>query len=109
MSINTEIKDLEIAKQALTRNGIQFREQGSHLYLLSGDYRDAVIDTATGRVTSGDSDRVRYEPGKIGLLRQYFAEAMILHECNRDGVQIESHGTIEMQGQQVVEIVCLRA
>jgi hypothetical protein len=109
VTYNSEIKDLATAKQALTRHGITFREQGSQLHLLSGDYRESVIDTRTGRITSGDSDRVRYDGSKIGLLRQYYAEAMILDECNRDGIQIESHGQIQLQGQQVIEIVCLRA
>ena len=57
-TVTTKINVKEIAKQALQANKIEYREQGDQLFLTSGIYRDTVIDTRSGRVTSGDTDRV---------------------------------------------------
>jgi hypothetical protein len=62
---------------ALKGKNIEFREQGDTIHMLSGDFNGAEINLKTGMLKSGDVDYFRgsSDAGKLGLLRQAYAQA----------------------------------
>lgn len=108
-TINTSITNKEIAKQALQAAKVEFREQGDQLFLTSGNYRDTVIDTRSGRVTSGDTDHVRVSAAEIGVLRQHYTEALHRHEAMVQGIEIQSRSTRVINGEDCVVLHCRMA
>lgn len=99
VTVNTEIKDRALAIEALKSAGISFREQGDTLALESGDYRNATLNLKTGAIT-GDTDW-GHNAGKLGLLRQNYAEAKFKQEAFRQGVSITDR-TVDKDGNIVL-------
>lgn len=110
VTVDTEIKDREHAITALKDAKIEYREQGDTLYLLSGDYRDTTINLRTGKIVSGDTDHVRVDSGKLGLLRQQYTEAKYRAECFEQGIQIHDRTVIDHNGVRgVIRLQCRMA
>lgn len=106
VTVQTEIKDRNLAVAALNAKGIQFRESGSQLSLLSGDFAGATLNLSTGALVSGDVDYHRVDESKMGLLRQAYAEQKYRAEAFKEGITIESAHT-DKQG--VIRLKCRTA
>lgn len=107
-TISTKINNLDVAKQALTTNSISFTERGSELILTSGVYRDTIIDTRTGSVRSGDTDNVRVSQADVSILQQYYAEALVRHDCMVKGIQITDRYMEMVQDENGVMQNCVK-
>jgi hypothetical protein len=102
----TSIKNMDIAKRALAKNNIAFREDGTRLTLQSGAYRDTVIDTRTGEVTGADTDRnASATNDTIGSLRQIYSVEERLDMHFRVGTSVTNQYT-KMKGNQKVVVLC---
>lgn len=86
VTTQTEIKDKEIAINALQLAKMSYEDSGDNLRITSGDLRNAVIDLNTGLI-SGDTD-YRHNPEKLGALRQFYGEAKYRAECLKTGISI---------------------
>jgi hypothetical protein len=83
----TDIKDKGFAVQALKSEGLAYEEMSSTmLRITSGDLNHATIDLTTGNITGDDA--LGHRRGKLGKLRQAYAEAKVRHEASREGVTI---------------------
>ena len=103
----TQIKNMDIAKRALAKNNIAFREDGNRLTLSTGAFRDTVIDTKTGYVTGADVDRnSSASDNTIGSLRQMYSVEERLDMHFRVGTSVTSQYTKIKNGQQVVVLCC---
>lgn len=91
VTVQTEIKDRALAIDALKAAGIQYREQGDFLYLTSGGYENSTLNLKTGQI-QGDTD-YGHNAGKLGVLRQHYAEAQFKQEAFRQGISIQSRTT----------------
>ncbi len=91
VTVQTEIKDRALAIEALKSAGVQYREQGEVLHLSSGGYENATLNLKTGAI-SGDTDW-GHNAGKLGLLRQNYAEAQFKQEAFRQGISIQGRTT----------------
>lgn len=88
VTTQTEIKDKEIAKKALTAAKIDFRESGDFiLNIMSGPMSGSHIDLRSGEVV-GDTDV--HNQDTLGMLRQVYGEQKYRSECMKQGVMIES-------------------
>lgn len=102
----TQIKDSAIAKRALTKANIAFREEGSRLVLLQGAFKDTVIDTRTGVVTGADTDNNRSATNeRIGSLRQIYSVEERLDMHFKVGTTVTQQYT-KMKGNQQVVVLC---
>lgn len=99
VTVQTEIKDKALAIEALKAAGVQYREQGDNLMLTGGNYNNATINLKTGAIT-GDTDW-GHDAGKLGLLRQNYAEAKFRAEAFRTGVSVTGR-TIDKDGSIVL-------
>lgn len=103
----TQIKNMDIAKRALAKNNIAFREDGNRLTLSTGAFRDTVIDTKTGYVTGADVDRnSSASDNTIGSLRQMYSVEERLDMHFRVGTSVTNQYTKIKNGQQVVVLCC---
>ena len=109
LTIETKITDIEAARTALGQANIQFDQRGDTLYCKSGVYSGTEINCKTGKVTSGDTDHARIDQGKLGLLRQFYSEAVYRKECLREGVQIMDRQEVMENGQKVIVLTCQTA
>jgi hypothetical protein len=97
---------MDIAKRALARNNVAFRESGATLTLQSGAYRDTVIDTRTGTVTGADTDHnASATNDTIGSLRQMYSVEERLEMHFKVGTSVTSQFT-RMKGNQKVVVLC---
>lgn len=102
----TSIKNMDIAKRALAKSNIAFREDGSRLTLQSGAFRDTVIDTRTGMVTGADNDQnSSATDSTIGSLRQMYSVEERLDMHFRVGTSVTNQFT-RMKGNQKVVVLC---
>jgi hypothetical protein len=84
----TEIKDKELAIQALKLAGVTYNISGNTLSLHGGSLNGCRIDLSTGDI-SGDSD-YGHTAEKIGIVRQYYSEAKVRHDLAIQGHTVES-------------------
>lgn len=103
VTTQTEIKDKTLAIQALKAAGYSYSESGNTLRITSGPLNRAAIDLRTGEV-SGDTDY--HTKDDLGALRQNYAEAKYLKECNMQGILVESR---EVLSNGVVRLHCSMA
>lgn len=92
----TNMTDKNLAIHALQLAGVSHQVQGNSIYFTSGALADAVLNLTTG-IVAGDEDYVNVE--SLGLLRQYYSEAMVKQECAKQGTiiderQVNSEGEI---------------
>jgi len=99
VTTKTEIKDRDLAIQALKNAGMNYTESGKTIRITSGRMANATIDLTTGEVT-GDSD-YGHSSGVLGGLRQGYAEAKYRAECVKQGITISSR-TVERNGDIVL-------
>jgi hypothetical protein len=99
VTTKTEIKDINLAKSALQQAGFGFEEQGSTLYITSGELRGCSIDTRTGDI-SGDSD-YGHAASKMGALRQFYAEQKYKVELAKNGGYVEGR-SVNKDGEIVL-------
>jgi len=103
---DTQIKDATIAKRALTKANIAFREEGTRLVLLQGAFKDTTIDTRTGVVTGADSDDNRAATNeRVGSLRQIYSVEERLDMHFKVGTTVTNQFT-RMKGNQQVVVLC---
>jgi hypothetical protein len=88
VTVQTDMKDRSIALNALKAAGIDYRESGNSITLLSGQYNNATLNLATGQIT-GDTDW-GHDSSKLGLLRQHYGEAKYRAEAVKQGIEITS-------------------
>lgn len=88
ITTETEIKDMEIAQKALRDAGMTFKADGSYIHITSGALANATINLTTGLV-EGDSD-FKHTKSSLGILRQHYAEAKLVHELAKQGGYVES-------------------
>jgi hypothetical protein len=87
----TNITDKAIALHALQMAGIDHQVQGNSIYFKSGALANAVLNLNTGMI-SGDSDH-GHTKESLGMLRQYYSEAVVKSECAKQGVMIDERQT----------------
>jgi hypothetical protein len=110
LTISTQITDREAAQAALKQMGVAYDTRGDTIFLKAGNYNGTEINLKTGKVTSGDVDYNRgIDEGKLGLLRQYYAEAKYRAECLREGVEILDRQEVVENGQKVIVLRCQTA
>jgi hypothetical protein len=103
----TTIKDMTIAKRALTKSNIAFREEGSNLVCTSGAFKDTTINTRTGLVTGADTDNNRAATNeKIGSIRQIYSVEERLDMHFQVGTTVTNQYTKIKNGQQIT-VLCL--
>lgn len=103
LTIKTTITDREAAQTALKQMNIAYDTRGDTIFLKSGVYNGTEINLKTGSVTSGDVDYARgIDNGKLGLLRQYYAEAKLKMEFAREGVQVLEREEAIVDGEKVI-------
>jgi hypothetical protein len=95
----TNITDKDLALRALTAAGMEHQVQGDRIYIKSGAMAGATVDLRTGMV-SGDSDFGHTEDS-LGVLRQYYSEALFKRECGRQGTVIDQR-RVEANGDIVL-------
>jgi hypothetical protein len=105
-TVSTSMTNKEVAKHALDLADIAFTEKGNNLYLNTGVYVGTVIHTSTGVIQSGDSSVVKVKEEDIGILRQYYAEALHRKEAILQGVDIQSRSIREINGERCVILHC---
>lgn len=87
VTFKSELKDRELAIQALQSKGYSFDEGGNTLLITSGPLARATINFKTGEVES-DSDY--HSKSELGGLRQAYSEAECKRVIQRQGATIES-------------------
>lgn len=101
VTTRTEIKDKDLAIQALTKAGFGYDEDGTLIHVTSGPMRNATIDLRTGNV-QGDSDYSHTE-NKLGALRKFYTEAKFRKEALKQGITIESR---EVLANGQIKLIC---
>jgi len=109
ITTQSEIKDAELAKSAISSLGYSFRESGSTLYITSGGNLKGVnINLNTG-VISGDSD-----PGygghtqeSMGVLRQAYGEQLARKQILLEGHDVEERTVETIDNEQCVVLYCM--
>lgn len=101
VTTKTEIKDKDLAVQAMKAAGLQYQDQGESLYITSGPMRGATIDLRSGSI-SGDSDYGHTTEG-LGMLRMHYGEAKYRRECLKQGITVESR-SLNKAGE--IELIC---
>lgn len=81
------ITDSDLAKDALHLAGCEFQDHGKTLFITTGLLRNASLNLDTGEI-SGDSD-YGHSAAKFGMLRQYYAEAMVRQEYAKNGTTVD--------------------
>lgn len=109
LTMETKITDRSVAEDALRKANIAFDTRGDNIYLKSGAYTGTEINLKTGKITSGDTDYHKIDQGKLGLLRQMYAEAKYRAECLREGVTITDRREETVNGQKVIVLTCQTA
>lgn len=99
VTTQTEIKDRDLAIQALKKAGLGYSEVGSNIQITSGRMANATINLDTGLI-SGDTD-YGHNSETLGMLRQAYGEAKYVRECNKQGVMIEGRN-VEKNGDIVL-------
>lgn len=90
----TDIKNRELATQALKNAGWNYSEQGNNVLLItSGPLNRASLDLNTGDLI-GDSDW-RHSQNNISDLRRHYSEALVRHEALKTGASIESREVLK--------------
>lgn len=92
VSTKTEIKEKDLAIQALKAAGWGYNEQGNTLYITTGPMARSTIDLKTGTVT-GDSDW--HSRDTLGALRQHYSEAKVREQALKTGATIESREVLK--------------
>lgn len=88
VTFRSELKDRDLAIQALQSLKYSYDESGSSTLLItSGPMARATINFKTGEV-EGDSDY--HSKGELGGLRQAYSEAEFRRVTQRQGASIES-------------------
>jgi hypothetical protein len=98
VTVETEIKDKELAIQALKKAGVSYSEGGNTLTITSGPMRHCSIDLTSGRIT-GDTDQ-GHTREVLGLLRQNYAEAKWRLEAHREGIEVQQ--TLQENGNIIL-------
>jgi len=106
VTVQTEIKDRNLAIAALNAKGVQFREANGRIHMTSGDYQGAELNLTTGELRSGDVDHFRVDEAKMGLLRQAYAEQKYKAEAFKEGISIESS---HVDAKGVIRMKCRSA
>jgi len=100
VTFRSELKDRDLAVQALQALKYNFDEAGnSTLLITSGPMSRATINFKTGEV-EGDSDF--HTKGELGGLRQAYSEAEFRRITQRQGATIESR---TVNGKNEVEML----
>jgi len=102
VTTNTEIKDADLAQDALKRAGYSFDIRGNSILITSGDMNGATIDLRSG-VISGDSD-MGHRSDRFGALRQFYSEAKVTKETQKAAGYIEQRST-DQQGNVILMAV----
>ena len=103
----TQIKDMDIAKRALTKANIAFRQEGTNLVLSGGAFQDTTINTRTGMVTGADTDNNRAATNeRVGSLRQIYSVEERLDMHFKVGATVTNQYT-KMKGNQQVVVLCV--
>lgn len=100
ISFKSEIRDKDLAINALKSLNYGYRDAGESLVLTSGPLNRATIDLRSGEVVS-DSDW--HDKSALGGLRQAYSEAEIQRQIHREGATIESR-SVNAAGQ--IKILC---
>jgi hypothetical protein len=96
VTVETEMKDATILTTALQATGMTSKI-GKRKAVLSDGEATASLDFKTGRLTY----RAGPMAGKIGRLRQLYAEAGYRAECERRGITVEGR-TVDKDGNIVL-------
>lgn len=94
-TFRSEITDKDLASNALRAAGIEFRVRGRMVRLTSGDFAGTKIDLRTGAIST------TLAQGKVGVLRQHYAEAKYRAECARQGIEVASR-SVDANGDIVL-------
>jgi hypothetical protein len=101
---------MTIAKRALNKAGIAFREEGPNLVLLEGDFKNTVINTRNGQITGEDTDVNRGATSeRLGELRQIYSVEERLDMHFKAGTMVTNQYTKMKGNQQVVVLCCSKA
>ena len=107
VTVQTEIKNKDLAIQALKSSGYAYTEQGDTLRITSGNLARAVINLTTGSI-DGDTDH--HTQNSLGLLRQAYGEALFREEAIRRGTTILSRDVRKsVNGEQEIVLRCRTA
>ena len=94
VTVQTEITNKDLAIQAMDRAGISYQiPSEGYIKMTSGPATNAVIDLEKGTIT-GDSD-FGHTFEKLGILRQYYSEALVRAEYLKAGTVIDGRQTDE--------------
>jgi hypothetical protein len=96
VTAETELKEVGLVEAAVQAAGFEFTRKKETFVIVAGDVT-ATLDLKTGRLTSKDVEM----PRRLGVLRQYYAEAKYRAECERQGIRIESR-TVDQEGNVVL-------
>jgi hypothetical protein len=107
--VQTKITDIRVAKAALTREKISFRESGRSLHLTSGIYAGTSIDCASGRVISGDTDHTNVSEKDCEILKQKYTAELIRQRTQTEGCTLEEDHYEMISGRNQVVIITQRA
>ncbi len=91
-TLSTEIKEKNLAIQALKLAGWRYTEEGESLRIISGPMSRSVINLRTGKIT-GDTDW--HSRGQLGALNKHYMEAKIRSEAIKKGATIESREVLK--------------
>lgn len=92
VTTQTDIKEKDLAIQALKAEGWSYTETGDTLHITSGPMRNASLNLRTGNVT-GDTDW--HSRDTLGALRQQYSVAKVRKEAIKTGAVIESQETMK--------------
>ena len=108
ITTQSEIKDAELAKSAISSMGYTYREAHNSLYITSGNLNGVNINLSTG-VISGDSD-----PGygghtqeTMGALRQAYGEQLARKQILLEGHDVEERTVETIDNEQCVVLYCM--
>lgn len=89
----TTMNDKEVAIAAIALAGYDYTAHRNQIYIESGPLKYATINLTTGRV-EGDVDFGHTE-SSLGVLRQYYSEALFRRDCLKNGTQIDGKEVTE--------------
>jgi len=102
ITTKTEIKDKDLAGQALKTLGYDYRTNGDTITITSGPLSHATINLKTGD-TNSDSD-YGHGDDSFGILKQHYMEAFLRKEYLRTGIRIEERNMVG----QTIRMVCVQ-
>lgn len=97
VSTQTEMKDKDLAIAALNQAGIMHEVIGNTIRMTSGFAANATLDLGTGIITGDDT--FGHTPSNLGVLRQYYAEAVTKAEYLKSGTIIDER---QNEGRNVI-------